>query len=128
MIKSIAKTLIFQIQKATQGEMFYLGQFIQNTDILNGHDAIIQAWDQRLGEVGLSKNITLKEVKAYLLSQKKQHGRDSKEMDGDLDDLQEITRCLDSLLKERETGLGGWHALLAENMFAMQKLIANIVG
>lgn len=128
MTKSFANTLISQIPQANQEQLAYLGQLIQSTDILNRHEAIIQAWKQRLNKLKLSGDKNFKKVETYLLSQKKKNGRNSKGMDGDLDDLKEITRRLDSLLKSRETRLTSWQITLAENMFDMQRLIANIVG
>lgn len=127
-IKSFSNTLINQIPQANQEQLAYIGLLIQSTDILSRHDEIIQAWKQRLNDLNLSEDGTFKEVETYLLSQKEQNGRYTRGMDGDLDDLEEITGRLSSLLKDRETRLRTWHLTLAENMFGMQRLIANIVG
>ncbi|MEN9649453.1 MAG: hypothetical protein RL094_420 [Candidatus Parcubacteria bacterium] len=126
--KSFVKAIIASIPQATPVQMAFLAQLILKADIHNGHLALITVWTRRVDELKISKNESVKDVARYLQQQKEKYGHESKGMDSDLNALHQVNERLGTLLRDRETGLQTWQLSLAEEMFEMQRLIANIVG
>ena len=116
------------INQASSAEMDGLAVLIKTTKILKGHDKIITAWNERrkvmlwgTEDLGVPANLRTRQqaITENTWSVKKGFN---------LDELQQETKKLLSLLENRQPGLMTWNEFLYERLQGLYKLTSQALG
>ncbi|MBI2482262.1 MAG: hypothetical protein HYV76_01730 [Candidatus Vogelbacteria bacterium] len=122
------ETILEAIRQASSTELKCLATLIKATKVPKGHDEIVAVWNERRKAMCWDDEDL--GVPANLLEQKQANAKKTEgEKKGiNLDDLQQETEKLLSLLKDRQPGLMTWNEFMQERLQNLHKLAAQALG
>ena len=122
------ETIVEAIRRASDTDLLCLATLIKATKVPKGHNEIISAWNER--RKALCWGDEDFDVPVSLLEQK-QAGVKKSDDDRDridLNDLQQETEKLLTLLEDRQPGMTTWNEFVRERLQNLHKLASQALG